>query len=493
MKAKLFILGMLIFIISISNISGNSGDFYNISFNSEDTIMHMDIKDNDVVYFTRSGNIFRADMNSNKSVLLDSIGSKISLINSSGNMVSILTDDKKIFVFNHDKKIIYKFVTHQGLLQRVIIDDKGYLTVITLKDISAPKREWLAYVYSPSGDLIAQNVSDFNLTSFISLDDKLVFGTGDGEVLVYDHALTLLWKNNVGKWVKEFQHYKDSILLTSENSVYSLSYKEEPKLSKILSLEDFAGQVINDNSRIAVSSTEGCLYIMGNDVLQNQFSFNGNEMLTSCQKKDMIKSLYLLGNKTLVFTDKGKVFVIEGNENKLLINKSTQITNNFQIGGYLGSNGKLYIISLEDHKLEFYSYENVLNLEKELNEAKSGYQSFLNKTNEEKVPTFDGASLLKTIESNHNQALSYWETGDYQKSKESLDKYTSGVKEYLSKMGTKSTNVFSIILIVAVLILAVIGIVLSRRKKSVECSNCGYILKDYWSHCPKCGEQKGGR
>ena len=80
MKAESLVLGALIFIISMSTVSGNLGDLYNISFNSEDSIVHVDIKDNDVIYFTRNGNVYRPDINSNKSVLLDSINSGISQI-----------------------------------------------------------------------------------------------------------------------------------------------------------------------------------------------------------------------------------------------------------------------------------------------------------------------------------------------------------------------------------------------------------------------------
>ncbi len=87
MKEKTFLLGTLILIISISAVSGNNENFYNFSFNSDNTIIHMDIKDNDVVYFTQNGNVYRADMNSNKPVLLVSIGSKVSQITYSGNMI----------------------------------------------------------------------------------------------------------------------------------------------------------------------------------------------------------------------------------------------------------------------------------------------------------------------------------------------------------------------------------------------------------------------
>ncbi|OQC18189.1 MAG: hypothetical protein BWX72_00214 [Firmicutes bacterium ADurb.Bin080] len=493
MKAKSLILAIVVLIISLSIVSGNTSNFYNTSIVSENQIVHIDIKDNDIVYFTQNGNVYRADMNSNKSILLDSLGSKITQIVSSGNMMSIRTQDKKIYVFNHDKRIIYKFVPHLGDTKRAIIDDKGYLAVITLKDISSPEREWIAYVYSPSGDLISQKVSNFDLTSFASLNDKLVFGEANGDVSIYDQSLNLLWKNNLGRWLKKFQHYKDNILIPAEKSVYILSYNQEPKLSKILSLEGNPELIANDDSRLAIASTEGCLYLMDNDSLQNQFSFNGKDILKGCYKKDKILGAYILGDKTLVLTNKGKIFVIQGDEKKLVINKNVQNINNSDVGGYLDKNGKLNIVFLNDYWLDFYSFENILNLEKELSDAKRDYQSFLKKTKEENIPTFEGEPLLKTIDNNYKMALSYWETGEYSKSKDSLDKFKSGVREYLGSMEAKSTNIFSIILVAAVLILAVIGIVLSRRKKSIECSNCGYILKDYWSHCPKCGEPKGGR
>jgi len=492
MKAESLVLGALIFIISMSTVSGNPGDLYNISFNSEDSIVHVDIKDNDVIYFTRNGNVYRPDINSNKPVLLDSINSGISQISSSGNMISIRTVDNKLFVFNHEKKVLYKYVTHNGQFDRAIIDDKGYLAVITVKDISSPTREWLSYVYAPSGDLISENNSSSVLTSFISLGDKLVFGAANGDILIYNNASTLLWKNNVGARVKGFQHYNEDVLLASEKSLYNLSYREAPILSKILSLEDYPDILINDNSRIAVSSAEGCLYLLSNDSLQNQFSFNGEEIFKSCQKYDTINSLYILENKTLVSTDKGKVFVIEGNENKLVLSKSIQ--NKGQICGYVDDNEKLYIVSSDGYKLDYFNYENIISLKNEINEAKNDYSSFLNASQEENVPTFDGETLLKNIDNNYKMALSSWEAGDYTKSKEYLDEFNAGINEYLGGKETKSTNVFSIILIIAVLILAVIGILLSRRKKSgVECSNCGYMLKDYWSHCPKCGKQKWGR
>jgi hypothetical protein len=213
MKAKSLILAIVVLIISLSIVSGNTSNFYNTSIVSENQIVHIDIKDNDIVYFTQNGNVYRADMNSNKSILLDSLGSKITQIVSSGNMMSIRTQDKKIYVFNHDKRIIYKFVPHLGDTKRAIIDDKGYLAVITLKDISSPEREWIAYVYSPSGDLISQKVSNFDLTSFASLNDKLVFGEANGDVSIYDQSLNLLWKNNLGRWLKKFHHYKDNILI----------------------------------------------------------------------------------------------------------------------------------------------------------------------------------------------------------------------------------------------------------------------------------------
>lgn len=491
MKEKTFLLGALILIISISAVSGNNGDFYNFSFNSEDTIIHMDIKDTDVVYFTQNGNVYRADMNSNKSVLLDSIGSKVSQITSSGNMISIRTEDKKLYIFNHDKRVIYKFVTHQGELQRVIIDDRGYLAVITLKDIALGTREWVGYVYSPSGDLIAQNKSNSALTSFISLNDKLVFGEGSGNVSVYDNtASTKLWVNNIGTRIMGFQHYGDDVLLASEKSIYSLSYGESPKLSKILSIDDYPSLLVSDNNRVAISSIEGCLYLLSGNSLQNQFSFDGGKIIKSCQQNDKIKSAYLLGDKTIVLTETGKIFVIQGSDNKLTI--ISQNSNNSKVFGYIDS-GKLYIASQSDYKLDFYSYDNILNLEKEINDAKTNYVSFLNKIKGENVPTFQGESMLNDIERNYHGALSYWEAGNYKASKECIDNYNSGVKEYLGKRENKSINVFSIILIVAVLILAVVAILFSRRKRSVECPKCGYILRDYWSHCPKCGERKGGR
>jgi len=491
MKEKTFLLGTLILLISISAVSGNNGNFYNFSFNSDDTIIHMDIKDNDVVYFTQNGNVYRADMNSNKSVLLDSIGAKVSQITSSGNMVSIRTEDKKLYVFNHDKRVIYKFVTHEGDIQRVIIDDRGYLAVITLKDIALGTREWLGYVYSPSGDLIAQNRSSSVLSSFISLNDKLVFGTGSGNVSVYDStASTKLWVNNIGTRIMGFQHYGEDVLLASEKSIYSLSYVESPKLSKILSIDDYPDLLVSQNNKVAISSIEGCLYVLSDNSLQNQFSFGDKELIRSCQGNDIIKDVYLLEDKTLVSTDKGKIFVIQGSDNKLTI--SSKNINNSKVSGYV-DDGKLYIISQSDYKLDFYNFDNILDLEKELNDAKTNYQSFLKKINEENVPTFEGETMLNSITSNYNAAMSSWEAGDYKASKEYLDKYNSGVTEYLGKKETKSINLFSIILIAAVLILAVVAILFSHRKKGTTCPNCGYTLRDYWSHCPKCGERKGGR
>jgi hypothetical protein len=452
----------------------------------------MDIKDNDVVYFTQNGNVYRADMNSNKSVLLDSIGSRVSQITYSGNMVSIRTEDKKLYVFNHDERVIYKFVTHEGDLQRVIIDDRGYLAVITLKDIALGTREWLGYVYSPSGDLIAQNRSSSVLSSFISLGDKLVFGEGSGNVSVYDStASTKLWVNNIGTRIKGFQHYGEDVLLASEKSIYSLSYTGSPKLSKILSIDAYPDLLVSQNNKVAISSIAGCLYVLSDNSLQNQFSFDGQEVIRSCQGDDMIKDVYILEDKTLVSTDKGKIFVIQGSDNKLVI--SSKSISNSKVIGYV-ADGKLYIVSQSDYKLDFYNFDNILDLEKEVNDAKTNYQSFLKKIKEENVPTFEGETLLNDIERNYNAAMSSWEAGDYKASKEYLDKYNSGVTEYLGKKETKSINLFSIILIAAVLILAVVAILFSQRKKgSIECPNCGYILRDYWSHCPKCGERKGGR
>jgi len=491
MKEKTFLLGTLILIISISAVSGNNGEFYNFSFNSDTNIIHTDIKDNDVVYFTQNGNVYRADINSNKSVLLDSLGSRISQITYSGHMISIKTEDKKLYVFNHDKRVIYKFVTHEGDLQRVIIDDKGYLAVITLKDIALGTREWLGYVYSPSGDLIAQNRSSSVLTSFISLGDKLVFGAGSGNVSVYDSTgATKLWVNNIGTRIKGFQHYGEDVLLASEKSIYSLSYAGSPNLSKILSIDDYPDLLVSDNLRVAVSSPQGCLYVLNNNSLQNQFSFDGQELIKSCQGKDIIKDVYLLEDKTLVSTDKGKIFVIQGSDNKLTINSNN--INNSKVSGYV-DDGKLYIVSQSDYKIDFYNLDNILGLENELNDAKSNYQSFLKKISEENVPTFEGETLLNSITSNYNSAFSSWESGDYKASKEYLDKYNSGVTEYLGKMESKGINVFSIILIVAVLILAIVAILFSMRKKSIECPNCGYTLRDYWSNCPKCGERLRGR
>jgi hypothetical protein len=491
MKEKTFLLGTLILIISISAVSGNNGDFYNFSFNSEDAIVHLDIKDTDVVYFTQNGNVYRADMNSNKPVLLDSLGSRVSQITSSGNMISIRTEDKKLYVFNHDERVIYKFQAYEGELQRVIIDDRGYLAVITIKDIALGTREWLGYVYSPSGDLIAQNRSSSVLTSFISLNDKIVFGEGSGNVSVYDSTgSTKLWVNNIGTRIMGFQHYGDDVLLASEKSIYSLSYVDSPKLSKILSIDDYPSLLVSDNERVAISSIEGCLYVLSSNSLQNQFSFDGSNVIKSCQQNDDINDVYLLEDKTVVLTETGKIFVIQGGDNKLTIN--TQNTTNSKVSGYI-NNGRLYIVSQSDYKLDVYNYDNILDLEKEINDAKTDYASFLNKIKEEKVPTFEGEAMLNDIERNYSGALSYWDAGNYKASKEYLDEYNSGVKEYLGQKETKSTNLFSMILIAAVLILAVVAILFSRRKKSVECPKCGYILRDYWSHCPRCGERKGGR
>ncbi|HII95825.1 MAG TPA: hypothetical protein HA367_08885, partial [Candidatus Methanofastidiosum sp.] len=371
MKGKSILLGIIILTISLSAVSGSNGDFYNISFNSDDVVLHMDIKDNDVVYFTQNGNVYRADINSNKSVLLDSIGSKVAQITSSGNMVSIRTQDQKLYVFNHDKRVLYKFIAHQGDLQRVIIDDKGYLAVITLKDIALGTREWVGYVYSPSGDLIAQNSSNSVLSSFTSLNDKLVFGAGNGNVSVYDSSgSSRLWVNNIGTRIKDFLHYGDDVLLASEKSIYALSYKEEPVLSKILSIEEYPDLLVSDNLRAGVSSTEGCLYLLKNYSLENQFSFNGEEILKNCQGNDKIKDVSLLGDKTIVLTDKGKIFVIEGAENKLLINKNYQGMITSKVSGYLDGSGKLYVVSVEDYKLDFYSFDNILKLQGEINTAK---------------------------------------------------------------------------------------------------------------------------
>ena len=491
MKEKTFLLGTLILIISISAVSGNNENFYNFSFNSDNNIMHMDIKDNDVVYFTQNGNVYRADMNSNKPVLLDSLGSKVSQITYSGNMVSIRTEDKKLYVFNHDKRVIYKFVPHAGDLQRVIIDDRGYLAVITLKDIALGTREWQGYVYSPSGDLIAQNKSSSVLSSFISLDDKLVFGEGSGNVSVYDSTgSTKLWVNNIGTRIKGFQHYGEDVLLASEKSIYSLSYTGSPKLSKILSIDDYPDILVSQNNKVAISSIEGCLYVLSDNSLQNQFSFDGENFIKSCQQNDIIKDVYLLDDKTIVLTDRGKIFVIQGSDNKLTI--SSKAINTSKVLGYIDS-GKLYIVSQSDYKLDFYNFDNIKDLEKEVNDAKADYISFLNKMKEENVPTFEGESMLNDIERNYNGAISSWEAGDYKASKEYLDKYNSGVTQYFSKKETKSINLFSIILIAAVLILAVVAILFSQRKKSTTCPNCGYVLRDYWSNCPKCGQRKGGR
>lgn len=494
MKGKSLLLGIIILTISLSAVSGSNGDFYNISFNSDDAIVHIDIKDSDVVYFTQNGNVYRADMNSNKSVLLDSLGSKVAQITSSGNMISVRTQDKKLYVFNHDKRVLYKFIAHQGDLQRVIIDDKGYLAVITIKDIGLGTREWIGYVYSPSGDLIAQNNSSSVLSSFTSLNDKLVFGAGNGNVSVYDSSgFNRLWVNNIGTRIKDFLHYGDDVLLASEKSIYALSYTEEPILSKILSIEEYPDLLVSDNLRAGVSSTEGCLYLLRNYSLENQFSFNGEEILKNCQGNDKIKDVSLLGDKTVVLTDKGKIFVIENGENKLLINKNYQGMITSKVSGYLDGSEKLYVVSVDDYRLDFYSFDNILKLEGEINTAKDNYRSFLDKVGEENVPTFEGETLLNTIKSNYNKALSSWESGDYKSSKEYLDKFNTGINEYFGEKETKSINLFSIILIVTVSILAIIAILFSMRKKSTVCPNCGYTLKEYWSHCPKCGQHKGGR
>jgi len=494
MKGKSLLLGIIILTVSLSVVSAANGDFYNLSFNSDEAILHIDIKDNDVVYFTQNGNLYRTDMNSKKSVLLDSLGSKVAQITSSGNMVSIRTQDKKLYVFNHDKRILYKFVAHQGDLQRVIIDDRGYLAVITLKDISLGTREWIGYVYSPSGDLIAQNNSSSVLSSFTSLGDKLVFGAGSGNVSVYDSSgSSRLWINNIGTRVKGFLHYGDDVLLASEKSIYALSYREGPMLSKILSIEEYPDLLVSDNLRAGISSTGGCLYLLKDYSLENQFSFNGGEILKSCLGKDKIKDISLLGDKTIVLTDKGKIFVIQGGENKLYLSNDYQGINTSKVSGYLNNNGKLYIVSVEDYRLEFYNVDNILKLGEEVNKAKEEYKSFLKKVEEENVPTFEGETLLNNIKSNYNRALSSWESGNYNAAKEYLEKFNSGVIEYFGKKETKSINLFSIILIVTVLIAAVIAILFSMRKKAVECPSCGYVIKDYWSYCPKCGKHKGGR
>lgn len=491
MKEKTFLLGTLIFIISISAVSGNNENFYNFSFNSDDNIIHMDIKDSDVVYFTQNGNVYRTDMNSNKSVLLDSLGSRVSQITSSGNMVSIRAEDKKLYVFNHDKRVIYKFVTHEGDLQKVIIDDTGYLAVITIKDIALGTREWLGYVYSPSGDLIAQNRSSSVLTSFISLDDKLIFGAGSGNVSVYDSTgSTKLWVNNIGTRIMGFQHYGDDVLLASEKSIYSLSYVDSPKLSKILSIDDYPNILVSGDNRFAISSIEGCLYVLSDNSLENQFSFDGANVIKSCQQNDKIKDVRLLDDKTLVLTETGRIFVIQGGENKLTIPYPS--SNNFKVSGYT-DDGKLYIVSQSGYKLDVYNFDNIKDLEKEINDAKSSYAAFLEKIKEENVPTFEGEAMLNDIERNYSAAMSYWDAGNYTASKDYLDDYNSGTKEYFGEKETKSTNLFSIILIAAVLILAIVAILFSMRKKSIECPNCGYTIRDYWSNCPKCGQRLRGR